>query len=134
MGLDIAMFPTVEVTGVACTDESPCSVELADGYRLNVACWWRLLDLRRIVATSYDGSDDSDGTLEPWSISKLRDAISGQRITDVRIADRTADLTLVIGPWTFEALNDSSRHEAWHLWRGDNLVLAGFGGGQRFAF
>lgn len=134
MGLVIAMFPHAHITSVGCSTDVPCTVYLDPHYRLTLLCWWRLLDARSIVLTSNDDVAATTDMFEPDVIGKLRDAICGHQITSVRIADITSDLTLTIGPWTLQALSDSTEHSAWQLFRGEDLIMEALGGGGLYVF
>ena len=118
------------VESVRRRDDGSWLVTLADGYRIQIECLWRLLSAGKLALTSRDDGQ-LFGRKEPvLAISELAIKLIGSVVDTVQVATGTADLTLHFHEQILQLISDSSGYEAWQVEGPAGTVAVGQGGGN----
>lgn len=125
-----AQLSNLEVEGVEQWEALPCVLKLSGGYRVQVESLWRLLSDGCLLLTSRDEGQLFGRTSPVRVVPELAAALIGRRVSSVVVSPGTADLTIVLGNLTFQAIADSSGYEAWQVEGPQGTVAVGQGGGN----
>jgi hypothetical protein len=108
----------------------PCVVQLSGGYRVQIESLWRLLSERTLVLTSRDEGQLFGRQSPVQAVRELGAHLAGQRLSALRVAARTADLTLFFDNSELQIVADSSGYESWQVEGPQGTVAVGQGGGN----
>src|SRR5690606_10177405 len=100
------------VDGVEQSEDCPCVVTLAGGYRVQIEALWRLLSSGSLLLTSRDEGQLFGRNEAVHGIPELSSKLLGRTLTAVQVARGTADLTLQFGGYSLQAVAASSGYEA----------------------
>ena len=129
-----AQLSNREIEAVERWEALPCVLKLSGGYRVQVESLWRLLSDGRLLLTSRDEGQLFGRASPVRAIPELAAALVGRRVSSVLASSGTADLAVVLGNLTFQAVADSSGYEAWQVEGPRGVIAVGQGGGNVAVF
>ena len=99
--------------------------------KLLIECPWRVVK-KGIIALGADDNGQKFGLPEPVSVLKeLPKLIQNLAVTDVKVDNETADLSVHFGnEIRLDAFNDSSGYEGWTFRDADGIEIIATGGGE----
>ena len=108
----------------------PCVIRLQDGWIVQIESLWRLLTSGTLVLTSRDEGQLFGRTSPVEALSDLSTKLQGREVSSVTVASGTADLSLVLGQHTLQAISESSGYECWQVEGPGGKLAVGLGGGD----